>query len=286
MARPTRLIRGLAAASVVFTNGCLGQLSPGATPVVDQPRFWAVKQERLGNPPAGALVNINGSPRIESPALYAAFRKDHAADLVAWSLDERLRINPNFLSALVAKESGFDPLAMSGVPAYGIAQITHIADLDLVEITRAAPAFRWMLAEVESWPRVKAVHDSAATRPRISSLLAQKSVTPANEYLFNPRSALRASTFWLRILATIWTEDTWPGMHGPLAREKLAAGKGPVSESDLLNLVTVSYNQGHPYVADLLTRYGREWTRHLNEEASDYLERIRVYTVIFQRAGS
>jgi hypothetical protein len=278
----SRLIRSLAAASLLLVDGCFAQLTPA--PKADAPAFWAVRGAKLGRPAPSVFVNVNGSPRVENPAFYATFLKDYAADLEAWGADGRLRINPNLAAALVVKESGFDPLAISAVPANGIAQITHIADLDLVEISRAAPAFGWMLPEVESWPRVRAVHDSAATRARTQSLLASKSITAANEYLFDPRKALRASNFWLRILATIWMEDTWPGMYGSLAREKLGVdAKGNLSESDLLDLVIVSYNQGHPYVADLLRKHGRDWTKHLNEESSDYLERIRLYTVLFQK---
>lgn len=279
-----RLIRGIALASILVVQGCFAQLGPTPRPP-NEPGFWAAKGARLGRPAASALQNFNRSPRIENPAHYQRFLDDHAAELEKWAADPRLRINPNLVAALVAKESGFDPLALSSVPANGIAQITYIADLDLVEIARAAPAFRWMLPEVESWPRVKAVHDSAATRARTESLLRSRSVTAANEYLFNPRTALRASNFWLRVLATIWTEDQWPGMYGSLAREKLGSDeKGNLREGDLLDLVIVSYNQGHPYVADLLKKHGRDWTRYLNEESSDYLERIRAYTVLFQNS--
>ena len=134
--------------------------------------------------------------------------------------------------------------------------------------------------------RVKAVHDAGAKRATIQGLLGTGSVTATNEYLFNPATALRASTFWLRVLATIWTEDEWPGMHGALARRTLGTDEGGgLRESDLLDVVIVSYNQGHPYVAELLRKHGRDWTRHLNEESSDYLERIRVYTAIFQKAA-
>jgi hypothetical protein len=278
------MIRAGVLAPVFLIQGCFAQPTP--TPrALDAPAFWAQKGDRIGRPPLAAIANSNGSPRIENPANYDVFMRDLAPDLESWAADPRLRINPNLAIALVAKESGFDPFALSEVPANGIAQMTHIADLDLVEISREAAAFRWMLPEVESWPRVKAVHDSLATRARTQSLLARKSVTPANEYLFNPRQALRSSNFWLRVLATVWTEDTWPGMYGALAREKLGTDdKGHLRESDLVDLVIVSYNQGHPYAADLLKKYGRDWTKHLNEESSDYLERIRFYTVLFQKS--
>lgn len=247
------------------------------------PRFWFDPALPLGAPPASALVNRNGSPRILDPRHYADFRRTLAGQVSGWAADPRISLNPNYVAALLAKESGFDPRATSGVPANGIAQMTHIADADLRIIAREAPAFRWMQAEVEQWPRLPVVHDSAATEAKTDALLASGAVTAANEYLFDPALATRASMFWLRILATIWMEDEWPGQHGALAREKLGRG-GKLPEVDLLALVTVSYNQGHPYVADLVKRYGRGWREHLNEEAADYLERIEAYTVTFQQA--
>jgi hypothetical protein len=286
-------------AILAVAAGCAstGMLSSGATRPADarpamveaatgQPggaRFWYDSRLPLGHPPADSLLNANGSPRITDASRYERFWRDLAPSLAEWSADPRLRINPNFAAALMAKESGFDPLATSAVPANGIAQMTHIADLDLQIITREAPAFRWMSDEVRRWPRVAAVHDSAARKSRTDSLLARGTVGARTEYLFDPLLAQRASLFWLRILGTIWTEDEWPGQYGPLARGKLAKGS-TLDEADLLALVTVSYNQGHPYVADLVKRYGRDWTKHLNAEASDYLERITRYTEIFQRA--
>jgi Transglycosylase SLT domain len=292
--RSARWLSGiLAVAAGCASTSALGTAAPraasaqpvGAPGQAGGARFWLDPRLPLGHPPADSLVNDNGSPRITNPADYDRFWRDLAPRLSEWAADPRLRLNPNFVAALMAKESGFDPRATSDMPANGIAQMTHIADLDLRIISREAPAFRWMHDEVSRWPRVAAVHDSAARKSRTDSLLASGAVGARTEYLFDPRLALRGSLFWLRILASVWTEDEWPGQHAALARGKLARG-GPLSESDLLALVTVSYNQGHPYVADLVSRHGRDWTRHLNAESADYLERITRYTWIFQRAAS
>ncbi|HEY0971075.1 MAG TPA: transglycosylase SLT domain-containing protein [Gemmatimonadales bacterium] len=286
-ARGMTLVGLVACAAVAHApaaaRGAAGTPAAAATIPEGGARFWFDPGVPLGAPPATALVNDNGSPRILVPRHYADFRRTLAGQLSSWAADPRLSLNPNFVAALLAKESGFDPRATSAVPANGIAQMTHIADADLRIIAREAPAFRWMLPEVEGWPRLPAVHDSAATKAKTDALLASGAVTGKNEYLFEPALALRASMFWLRILATIWMEDQWPGQHGALARDKLGQG-GRLPEEELLALVTVSYNQGHPYVADLVTKYGRGWRDHLNEESADYLERIVAYTELFQRA--
>ncbi len=247
-------------------------------------RYWFDPSIPLGRPAPDSLRNANGSPRITDRVLYDRFWRDLAAVVSARVADPRIRLNPNFIAALLAKESGYDPRATSWVPANGIAQITHIADLDLRLISRDAPAWRWMHGEVMGWPRSPVVHDSSARKARTDSLLASGALGARTEYLFDPRLSINASVFWLRILGTIWNEDGWPGQYGTMARDKLNGGK-PLSEQDLLALVTVSYNQGHPYVADLVTKHGRRWTSHLNEESSDYLERVVAFTGIFQRAA-
>jgi hypothetical protein len=247
-------------------------------------RFWYAESLPLGHASPDSLVNQNGSPRITDVALYDRYWKEHAPTMAQWSADPRLRINPNFVAAIMAKESGFDPLATSAVPANGIAQMTYIADEDLRIIARDAPAWRWMYDEVRRWPRSPVVHDSLARKSRTDSLLRSGQLGPRTEYLFDPRTSTRAALFWLRVLAHVWTEDTWPGQYGTMARTKLANG-GPLSETDLLALVTVSYNQGQEYVGGLVQKYGRDWTQHLNEESGDYLERISHYTAIFQRAA-
>lgn len=268
MRRPTRCV----VAILAITAGCastsaLATAAPTRTGSTTAPaasrarasgaKFWYDVQLPLGRPPADLVLNDNGSPRILDGSHYQRFWRDLAPLLSEWAADPRLRLNPNFIAALMAKESGFDPLETA--------------------------AFRWMYGEVRRWPRSAVVHDSAARERRTDSLLASGRLGARTEYLFDPRLAQRASMFWLRILATVWTDDEWPGQYGARARGKLAEGKA-LSEEDLLALVTVSYNQGHPYTVDLVRRHGREWRRHLNPESKDYLERVTRFTEIFQRA--
>ncbi|HEX9108074.1 MAG TPA: hypothetical protein VF832_12615, partial [Longimicrobiales bacterium] len=62
-----------------------------------------------------------------------------------------------------------------------------------------------------------------------------------------------------------------------------AATGTPLSELQLLDLATVSYNQGVEYVRALVLQWGPAWTGHLDPEPADYLERTRAYTKLFQR---
>lgn len=227
------------------------------------------------------LVNANGSPRLGPDADYALFTRRIAPLLREWSADPRLRINPAYLAALFAKESGFEAAAISDVPANGYAQLTWIADADLREIADSAEDWRWMAEEVEVWPRHPAVHSEAAERSKTQALLERGEVHAGNDFFFEPVTSSRAATFWIRLLAEIWTTDEYPGRYGTFAREQLNDG-GPLGDSQLFDLVTASYNQGYVYVHGLVERWGPAWTAHLNEEAADHLERIRDYTRLFQ----
>lgn len=286
---------GLAAALALLLGGCgTSQARPAAAPMpageagemtidAGTARFAWAPGLALVRVPREALANVDGSPRVASDDDYARFWRDVAPRLEEWARDPRLGINPAYVAALLAKESGYEPLALSNVPANGYPQMTHIADADLRAIAADAAAFRWMDAEVRAWPRHPAVHAADASRARTTELLRTGAVTPANEYLFDPVTSTRAAVMWLRVLRTVWTEDAWPGFHGRLARERLNGGR-PLTDAQVLDLVTASYNQGHPLVADLVRRHGPSWTAHLPHEAADHLERIRHYTTRFQGA--
>ena len=277
--------RGLLGLCLLLT-GCTPPARAGMAGEGADARFWRTDDDRVGRPDRLALRNRqDGSPRVRNADDYARFFEEIAPLLEEWSADPRLRINPNYVAALFAKESGFEPFATSFTPANGYAQLTHVADMDLRQIVADAADFQWMREEVMAWPRHPASHTPDATKARTDSLVAAGVLGPDSEYFFNTRQSTRAALFWLRILATVWLEDEWPGQHGSAARAALNGGAA-LAESQLFDLVTVSYNQGHPYVRELIDRYGVEWTEHLNEEASDYLERVRTYTVIFQQAAS
>lgn len=245
------------------------------------PHFHANANAELVQPPRESLVNANGTPRVLTDEDYERFWRDVAPSLEAWARDPRLNVNPAYVAALLAKESGFEPLATSWTPANGYAQLTHIADADMLAIARESTRWSWMLEELERWPRHPLVHRPDAEKTVTDSLTASGTIHAGNEYFFDPLTATRGAVFWIRLLAEVWSTDEFPGRYGSFARERLGGGN-PLSEQELLSLVTVSYNRGYTYVRDLVERHGTEWTEHVNEEAADHLERIRFYTTLFQ----
>ncbi len=270
----------LALALALASFGCG---SAGVTPAATA--AFHADAHRLRRVPRDSIRNYNGSPRVLSDSGYALFWQSVAPKLEQWARDTLLAVNPAFVAGLLAKESGFEPQAASPAGAYGIAQLTPTGDTDLR--TRAGtPAFAWMLPEIQAWPRdplLRAGGPAALQEGQRLAALPLDSAA-ARDYLFDPVLEARAAVFWLRMLEAIWTTDVWPGAYGAFARAKLnGAGAAPLTELQLLDLSTVSYNQGVEYVRGLLLQWGPAWTGHLDPEPADYLERVRTYTRLFQR---
>ncbi len=270
----------LALALALALAGCAsGGVGPGSTKT---PAFHA-DAYRLARPPRDSLRNANGSPRVLSDSAYELFWRDVAPRLREWAGDPRLNINPAFVAGLLAKESGFEAQAASPAGAYGIAQLTPTGDTDLR--TRAGtPTFSWMLPEIQGWPRDSLLRAGGPGALEEGRRLAAQPLESAarRDYLFDPVLETRAAVFWLRMLEAVWTTDVWPGAYGSFARQKLNGGT-PLTETQLLELATVAYNQGAQYVRALVDRWGPAWTQHLDPEPADYLERIRAYTLLLQR---
>jgi hypothetical protein len=247
----------------------------------------STKSAAVAKLPASAFRNANGSPRVREDQ-YRLVRQRIVPLLERWSRDTRLAIDPAYVTALMLKESGGDSLAVSSAPALGLAQLTTSADSDM-RLMVTEYHFQWMAPEVDRWARNAAVHAPTATTPRIDSLLASGRVSARNEYLFDPETSARAAVFWIRLLENKWTTDFWPGGYGPSARTRLNGGK-PLTQRQMFDLVTVSYNRGYIEVKALVDRYGPEWTAHLAEltggraEAADYLERVRAYAALLHGA--
>ena len=278
--------RGLIIATIACSAACVS-----GSPAARNASIAAASP--LGHPPADSLRNANGSQRITNVAAYEAVLRRIAPVLDNVGRDERLQIDPNLVAALLFKESGGDSLAVSAAPALGLAQLTRVADAELRRVTSpvnpAWPAYAWMGAEIDSWPRDQLVHaDDATLRP--DTLIARGLLTARTEYLLDPALSARASALWLRLLIARWSDDSLPGGYAQEARASLAAGGPAISKLQLLSLVIVSYNRGAAWVRERILRDGASWTSHLADgtaegiEAADYLERVQAYARTFSNS--
>lgn len=281
--------RHRAFATILFSLGAAASAACASRPEPLSVTLYG--EAHVGRAPASAFANANGSPRLTRASDRDAFYTRVVPIVERDAVNPRIQVDPNYVAALFIKESAFDTLAVSPVPALGIAQLTPRADADLRAMT-TSPSFAWMALEVNGWPRDPAIHPDTTAPPisadSVRARLARGAVTSRTEYLFDPALSTRAAEFWIKLLQTKWTSDTWPGGYGTFASQKLGGGQ-PVSGNRLFDLVTVSYNQGYVWTHDAVDRLGVEWVRRLPElgpagvEAADYLARVRAYTVALQR---
>lgn len=242
----------------------------------------------LGRPAREHVRNLNASVAI-TPSRWQYFYVNLAPSLDLWATDARLDINPNLVAAILVAESRMDSLLVSVNPDHGIAQLTQHSDAFILD-RAPLPTFGmdWIATEAQSWPRHPKVHNVGTTRAEVVALIESGEVSAATEYFFRPGQALRGLLFDLRLIEATWTTNgvTW-GQFGTWARERINGG-APLTESQLLDLVIVSYNQGYPFVQEMVERYGAEWTANLGahrEEGAFYLPEVRRFMSIFQGAA-
>lgn len=258
-----------------------------APPVATDLRFHAAGL-RLGRPSREHIRNLNASVAI-TPSRWAYFYANLAPSLDQWATDARLDINPNLIAAILVAESRMDSLLVSVNPDHGIAQLTQHSDAFILDrAPRPTFGMDWIAAEARAWPRHPRVHDVGVTRAEVLALMQTGEVSAESEYFFRPEQALRGLLFDLRLIEATWTTDgvVW-GQFGTWARERINGG-APLTESQVLDLVVVSYNQGYPLVREMVERYGVAWAANLGahtEEGAFYLPEVRRFMSIFQGAA-
>jgi hypothetical protein len=281
----------IVAAALVASCERLAQIvDPSPTPrapLATDLRFHA-GELRLGRPLREHVQNLNGSIAI-TPQRWQFFYQTLGPSLDSWAADSRLDINPNVIAAILVAESRMDSLLVSPNPDHGIAQLTQHADAFILDrAPRPSFGMQWIAAEAQTWPRHPRVHTLEATRDEVLSLITRGDVSADSEYFFRPQQALRGLLFDLRLIEATWTTDgvAW-GQFGTWARQRINDG-APLTESQLLDLVLVSYNQGYPLVRNLVERYGAEWTANIaahSAEGAFYLPEVRRFMSVFQGAA-
>jgi hypothetical protein len=278
------------AAPLVSCDALREVVEPAPTtppPIATNLRFHAAGL-RLGRPDREHVVNLNSSVAI-TPARWRYFYDNLAPSLDQWAVDARLDINPNLIAAILVAESRMDSLLVSLNPDHGIAQLTQHSDAFILD-RAPRPTFdmAWIADEARAWPRHPRVHTLDATRAEVLALMQSGEVSAQSEYFFRPVQALRGLLFDLRLIEATWTTDgvTWT-QFGTWARERINGG-APLTESQIIDLVVVSYNQGYPLVREMVERYGSEWTSNLGAHTAEgafYLPEVRRFMSVFQGAA-
>ena len=290
--RPTALAALLVAGAALLVSCAaiqeIVEPRPSAPPPVATDLRFHAGDLRVGQPAREHVRNLNTSVAITA-ARWAYFYGQLAPSLDQWAVDARLDINPNLIAAILVAESRMDSLLVSTNPDHGIAQLTQYSDAFILDrAPRASFGMDWIATEARAWPRHPRVHTFDATQEEVEALIERREVTAQTEYFFRPLQALRGLLFDLRLIEATWTTDgvSW-GQFGTWTRERLNGG-APLTESQILDLVVVSYNQGYPLVHELVEQYGAEWTSNIaarSEEGARYLPEVRRFMSVFQGAA-
>ncbi|HEX8320420.1 carbohydrate binding domain-containing protein [Longimicrobium sp.] len=339
MRRRILLPLALGAALLSACTDDAGPLEPGSAPIAPgtgprfsgsvatdpQARLYANGDYWLGWAPRRAFTTLNPLNndsvylRIADSKwpLYNAFY-DGAVDdsLQAWAQDSRLNLNPNFVAAILAIESGFDPhVYEGGVGTYGYAQMGPDSDDELLQQIRYHSAFTWMHSQVDSTVYVR------------GNMGNKDSVSLSGSYLADPMKTTRALVYHLKQLENIWlgthkvngSTRSWlrddrhialkAEFSGYLSYAELAAhvyGRPP-NATELFDIIAASFNRGYPWVDSMMVMHGSGWVEHVRNstvggacltpagqrddaarvrEAGCYLDRARHYTILFQNAAT
>lgn len=168
-----------------------------------------------------------------------------------------VKINPSLLAGLVAQESSFNPKATSWAKAIGLTQITPLADKQLSSF---------------DWKRSKKISEYPS--PVIKTLIANNSLTKADDYRLNPNTSILAGAHYLDYLRVYWEQES--------NKQLLANIFGEMTQSDFekvqSQILLASYNSGAYRVKKAIRAKGRDFLKDKElVEARKYVDRTTSY---------
>lgn len=170
----------------------------------------------------------------------------------------RKHLNPYFVAALVAQESGFDATAISRNRAMGLTQVTPLGESEVIK-------------RFASWPRYPGASEMSFPVLKLSVLGGQ--IHAGNEWRLDPALSIQGGVEYLSYLSEYWQR--------PDKRAHLERKLGP-SETALSEVILASYNSGASRVYDALEREGANYLQDLElMEANRYVRRVVSYCDYF-----
>lgn len=179
-------------------------------------------------------------------------------DLISYEAEQQ-GFSPAFLTALIAQESGFNPMVVSWAKAMGLTQVTPIADQ---EIQKKYP----------HWPRFPNV--SSMPVSWLKTLIALEKINPDNDWRMDIQRSIRGGITFAQMIADRWYEDQnyvvvkslWPNS----------------TDHELSKLILASYHSGFARIRYALKLHGRDWMAiNRLREARFYVNRIMSYCFHF-----
>ncbi len=168
-------------------------------------------------------------------------------------------LNPYFVAGLIAQESGFDPLAISGRKALGLTQITSASESEIVKGN-------------DSWPRHPALKEMSL--PSLRFAILRGKIHSGNEWRLNPELSIIGGVEYLNYISEYWHR---PDKQILLSKDLIA------SDVAFSEIMLASYNSGPARVSDAVSRRGPDWLNDAGlKEAKKYVRRVSSYCDHFE----
>ncbi|MGE4131523.1 MAG: lytic transglycosylase domain-containing protein [Bdellovibrionales bacterium] len=179
---------------------------------------------------------------------------DETTQLITKLARER-DLNPNFVAALIAQESSFNPKALSVNRALGLTQITPIGQ---TEILRRIPATLARYPGIDKMPLWKVKMD-----------IMQGKINAENEWRLNPKQSVAGGIEYLEFLKEYWDRPQ---------KQELLSRYAPGLKRRRADLLLASYNSGAARVSRAIETEGTRWLSSPDlREARKYVWRITSY---------
>ncbi len=180
-------------------------------------------------------------------------------EYISWARDISMRtqLNPSFLTAIMAQESGFNPKAVSPAKALGLTQITPLAEEQIQ-------------ASTKNWPRRDI---SSLSYIELKSQILTGELNSETDWRLSPMYSIQGGAEYIQYLREYWTQS-----DNLVLLKKLPGDE----KINLSKIILASYNSGPSRVKGILQNRGSAWLEDDSlKEARKYVKLVFSYCYHF-----
>lgn len=172
-------------------------------------------------------------------------------------ISRRSKMNPSFLTGIVAQESSFNPKAVSSAKALGLTQITPLAEEQIN-------------SGKKDWPRRDI---SSLSYSELKTQVMSGEINEKTDWRLSPRHSLEGGAEYIQYLRTYWKSDD---------NIKLIKNLPGDEQINLSKIILASYNSGPARVKNSIQSRGDKWLEDTSlKEARKYIKLVFSYCYHF-----